>query len=213
MPPLYRYLLHHSSAEFVDRWCSAAIQKLGHFNSEELLNLAIAEYVAACTGETVEIASYGVYVLPILYRRDLDVFVAKASILREGAFVGESHAFANHFSMRLFRSGFGKIGFKAAVLVPFSSIPFYYGIQGQDVVHQSAKCHLNLVVLCSSLAVSCALRNQTVCSLVSWLALSLSCGQNRGRRHHFARNGGAHGKINSYCSSRRQSVCQCILQA
>jgi actin-related protein len=212
VPLLYRHLLRHSSAAFVDRWRSAAIQKLGHVHSEEaLLKAAIAEYVAACSGETEEIAAHGVDLLPNLYRSDCSFLVAKTSILQEGLFVCQSNAFTLQFSTRLFESGFGKIGFKSADLLPLSLLTPSESIFGQSIRGYSPQRQLTLAVSSlSSLAVSPALRNQTSCSLVSWLALSLSCGQNI-----IARNFGAEAAkgAETIIVYRNRTLCSRIVRA
>lgn len=183
VPILYRHMLMQSGSTFADRWRLAASDKLksGTFTQfplslDQAVDQAIIEFVDACLGETVEISARGVGLLPNLYRADFcDSLFVKASILHEGAFVGQANAFSLKTCMRLFGLRLDKSVFQAGPILPSPALPLY----AAPTLGHAASAESNMVVLSRSCVyVSFSNRNRTACSLSAWLCCALVSGRN-----------------------------------
>ncbi len=218
VPPWYRHQLLHSGPAFADRWRLVAIDKLkwdmpSQFSPsmESIVNLAIIELVGACKGETVEIAAQGVDLPPNLYRSEHNTLFAKASIMHEGAFVGQANAFSLQLCRRLFGLGIVR---GAAALLPCPSLPLYAPFySGPSAGGDAAPASLNTVVSPQSfVSVSHAVCNRTACSLSSWLSCALVCGRNI-QAGSFCSKAGRFRYANKTINRRNRKLCNRIVNA
>jgi actin-related protein len=162
LPPLYRHLLLHSSEGFVDRWRSASLNKARTFSEDDILELAVEEFVSACFSESVEVGEGS---------------FAAACILHYGKFVGLASAFALHQSSQLFRSSPGNRSSVLSAQPP----PYLYDVPGLGLASVGCSSRAQPIMVSSSrscVSASCAVLSRTACSFTSRLARALGRGQN-----------------------------------